>query len=132
MSSIVSTVLLGSSEGTQLLVDLVAADLGEVVALRVEVEVLQQVAAGLDGRRLTRAQLAVDVESASSWCTDGVLLQGQLHRLVLPNRSAISSSVKPRALSSTVTGCLRLRSIADVDDVLLVDLELEPGARGSG
>jgi hypothetical protein len=41
--------------------------------------------------------------------------------------SSSSVSPKPSAFGSTVTGCA-LAVDADVDDVLLVDLELEPRA----
>ena len=67
----------------QLLVDLVPADLGQVVALGVEVVVLQQRLRGLAGRRLARAQLAVDVEQRLVLGGGVVLLQGQPHRLVV-------------------------------------------------
>ena len=40
----------------KLLVDLVAADIGEVVALRVEEQALEQAARGIYGGRLARAQ----------------------------------------------------------------------------
>ena len=95
----------------ELLVDLVATDLGQVVALGVEVVVLQQRLRGLTRGRLARAQLAVDVEQRVVLALGVVLLQGQHHRLVRrPNSSRICSSVQPSALSSTVTFCLRLRS----------------------
>ena len=67
----------------ELLVDLVAADLGQVVALRVEVVVLQQRQRGLTRRRLARAQLAVDVEQRVVGTLGVVLLLGQLDRLEL-------------------------------------------------
>src|SRR3954471_185386 len=67
----------------ELLVDLVAADLREVVALRVEIEVLKQRLRGLLGRRLARAQLAVDVEEGIILARRVVLLQGDAHRLVV-------------------------------------------------
>ena len=65
----------------ELAVDLVAADLGQVVALLVEVEVVQKGLGGLLGRRLTRAQLAVDVEQRVVLAGRVVLLQGEAHRL---------------------------------------------------
>jgi len=61
----------------------VAADLGQVVALRVEVVVLQQLLGGIACRRLARAQLAVDVEEGLVLGGDVVLLERQAHRLEL-------------------------------------------------
>src|SRR5690606_14944609 len=67
----------------QLLVDLVAADLGEVVALGVEVQVFQQSLRGLLRGRLARAELAVDVQQRVVGPRSGVLLQGGADGLVL-------------------------------------------------
>jgi hypothetical protein len=99
----------GQVEG-QLLVDLVAADLGEVVALRVEVEVVEQVARVLDRGGFARTQLAVDVEEASSWLPMLSFSSVAMKVSYWPKRSRISSAVMPRAFRSTDTGCLRLRS----------------------
>ena len=103
----------GSQRGldAQLLVDLVAADLGQVVALGVEVEVVQQRLGGLAGRRLARAQLAVDVEQRvvlAGRCGPSPGSGGSTRTRRTPRR--ICASVQPRAFSSTVTDCLRLRS----------------------
>jgi len=64
----------------ELAVDLVAADLGEVVALRVEVEVVQERARRLGRDLVARAQLAVDVAQRLLLGEDGVLLQRRLDR----------------------------------------------------
>ena len=66
----------------QLLRHLVAADLGHVVALRVEEEVLEQRARGVGRRRLARAQLAVDVDERGVGVLGVVLLERVAHRLV--------------------------------------------------
>src|SRR5690606_29789568 len=58
-----------------LLVDLVAADAREVVALAVEEQVDEQPAGALRRRRLTRAQLAVDVLQRVAGREQPVLLQ---------------------------------------------------------
>ncbi len=67
----------------ELPVDLVAADLGQVVALGVEVEVVEQVARSLGGRGLGGTQLLVDVEQRLLLRGDGVLRQGLADRLEL-------------------------------------------------
>ena len=66
----------------ELLRHLVAPDLGHVVALRVEEEVVEQRARGVGRRRLTRAQLAVDVDERGVGVLGVVLLEGVAHRLV--------------------------------------------------
>ena len=66
----------------QLLRHLVAPDLGHVVALRVEEEVLEQRTRGVGGRRLARAQLAVDVDERGVGVLGVVLLERVQHRLV--------------------------------------------------
>jgi hypothetical protein len=96
----------------ELLVDLVPADLRQVVALRVEVQVLQQRLRRLARRRLARTQLAVDVEQRLVLAGRVVLLQGE--RASTRSRrssSRIFASSQPSALSRTVTFCLRLRSM---------------------
>ena len=59
----------------QLLRHLVATDLGHVVALRVEEEVLEQRARGVGRRRLARAQLPVDVDERGVGVLGVVLLE---------------------------------------------------------
>ena len=68
----------------ELAVDLVATDLREVVALRVEVEVVEERTRGLGGDLLARTQLAVDVLERLFLGEDGVLLEGELDRLRSP------------------------------------------------
>ena len=66
----------------QLLRHLVAADLGHVVALGVEEEVLEQRTRGVGRGRLARAQLAVDVDERGVGVFGVVLLERVAHRLV--------------------------------------------------
>ncbi len=131
--------LQGGGEGVelflQLLVDLVAADLGQVVALGVEEQVLQQAAGRLHRGRLTRAQLAVDVEEGVVDRLGVVALEGvqdRLERLPVGIEQEVGQSlgVVPHAerLEQDGDGLLALAVDADVDGVLLVDLELQPGA----
>ena len=110
----------------ELLVDLVAADLGEVVALAVEVVVVQQRLRGLAGRRLARAELAVDVEQRVVLAGRVVLLQGQHHRLVLAELLADLLLGPAERLEQDGDVLLALAVEAYADHVALVDLELEP------
>ena len=122
---------------TELLVDLVATDLGEVVALGVEVVVLQQRQRGLTRGRLARAQLAVDVEQRVVGTLGVVLLLGELDRLELPQllHDGLVVVLLADVLGDGLQGLeqdgdvlLALAVEADADQVALVDLELEPGA----
>ena len=113
---------------TELLVDLVAADLGQVVALGVEVEVVEQRLRGLAGRRLARAQLAVDVEQRVVLAGGVVLLQGLAHRLELAELLEDLRLGPAERLEQHGDRLLALAVDADADHVALVDLELEPGA----
>ena len=112
---------------TQLLVDLVAADLGQVVALAVEVEVVEQRLRGLAGGRLARAQLAVDVEERLVLRGGVVLLEREVDRLVRTELFTDLRVVPAERLEQHGDVLLALAVDADRDDVLLVDLELEPG-----
>lgn len=114
----------------QLLVDLVAADLGEVVALRVEVEVLEQRLRGLTGRGLARTQLAVDVEQRVVLALGVVLLQGGAHGLVLAELLEDLLGRPTESLEQNGHGLLALAVDADTDHVALVDLHLQPGTPG--
>ena len=121
--------------GAELLVDLVATDLGEVVALGVEVVVLQQRQRGLTRRRLAGAQLAVDVEQRVVGTLVVVLLLGEHDRLVLAELGHHGVVVVGLAgvlghgdegLEEHGDVLLALAVEADADHVALVDLELEP------
>ena len=114
----------------ELLVDLVPADLGEVVPLRVEVQVLEQRLGGLPGRRLARTQLAVDVEQRVVLAGGVVLLQGGPHRLVVAEPLEDLRVVPAERLEQDGDALLALAVDADADAVPLVDLELEPRAAG--
>src|SRR5207249_9666576 len=64
-SDVCSSDLVGVGRA-ELLVDLVAADLGQVVALPVEEQVVEQRARRIRRRGLARTQLAVDVQDRKS------------------------------------------------------------------
>ncbi len=112
----------------ELAVDLVPADLGQVVPLRVEVQVVQQRLGRLARRRLARAQLAVDVEQRVVLAGRVVLLQGGAHRLVVAEPLEDPRVVPAERLEQHGDGLLALAVDANADAVPLVDLELEPGA----
>ena len=116
----------------QLLVDLVPADLGQVVALGVEVVVLQQRLRGLARRRFARTQLAVDVEQRLVLGGGVVLLQGEPHRLVLAELLEDLRVGPAERLEQHGDVLLALAVQADADHVALVDLELQPRAAATG
>src|SRR5580698_2429893 len=110
----------------ELAVDLVPADLGQVVPLGVEVQVVEQRLRGLAGRRLARAQLAVDVEERVVLAGRVVLLQGGAHRLVLAEALEDAGVIPAKGLQQHGDRLLALAVDADADGVALVDLELKP------
>jgi hypothetical protein len=119
----------------ELLRDLVPSDLGEVVPLRVEEEVGEQLARGVGGRRLARAQLAVDVDERLVGALGVVLLERVADRLVGPAvlvgdepEERVVGVAELERLEQHRHRLLALPVDADVHDVFLVDLELEPRA----
>src|SRR6476646_2881983 len=124
----------------QALVELVAADLGQVVALRIEEQRLQEVAGVVERRRLAGALLLEDLDQGLLLTRGRVLLEGepdedrvveQLHdRLVA---GGVQLEAGRRVLGRQRAQQRRDRQLAlavdaAVDDALLVDLELEPRA----
>jgi hypothetical protein len=112
----------------KLLVDLVPAYLGQVVALRVEVEVLQQRLGRLPRRGLAGAQLAVDVQQGVILAGGVVLLQRGPHGLELAEPLQDLGLVPAERLEQHGDALLALAVDPDPDAVTLVDLELKPGA----
>ena len=112
----------------ELLVDLVAADLGQVVALVVEEQVLQQRLGRLARRRLARAQLAVDVQQRLVGGGDVVLLQRGEQGL--GPREVLADAVLGPAerLEQHGDRLAALAVDAHADGRALVDVELEPRA----
>src|SRR3569833_1513906 len=104
----------------ELLVDLVAADLRQVVALRVEIEIFEQRLRGLLGRRLARTQLAVDVEEGIILARGVVLLQGDAHRLVVAPALKDAGVVPAERLEQNGDALLALAVDTDADVVALV------------
>ena len=118
----------GISFDGQLLVDLVAADLRQVVAARVEVEVVEQGLGGVDVGGLAGAQLAVDVEQRLLLGVDGVLLQGLQQHGVVGEGVADLGLRHANGLEEVRDRLLALAVDAHADRVALVDLELQPRA----
>ena len=119
----------------ELLRDLVPPDLGHVVALRVEEEVLDEAPRAVRRRRLARAQLAVDVDERGVGVLGGVLVERVAHRVVRPTlrvddevEELLLGLAETERLQQDRDRLLALAVDADVDDALLVDLELEPRA----
>ncbi len=112
----------------QLLVDLVATHAGQVVALVLEEQVLQQGLRGLLGRRLARAQLAVDVEQCLVGTCGVVLLQRRHHDLAEAEALGDLLVGPAECLQQHGDGLATLAVDADTDGGALVDVELEPCA----
>src|SRR5215217_4871823 len=114
------------------LVELVAADARQVVALRVEEELVEQVARVVDARRLARTLLAEQLDQRA-------LLRARLVRVGLDRVLDVERVLEAAQdlLVAHAHGAqedrdrqLALAVDADVDAALLVDLELQPGAAG--
>ncbi len=112
----------------QLLVDLVAAHPGQVVALLLEEQVLQQGLRGLLGRRLARAQLAVDVQQRLVGACGVVLLQRRHHDLGEAEPLGDLLGGPAQRLEQHGDRLTALAVDAHTDGVALVDVELEPRA----
>ncbi len=112
----------------ELLVDLVATDLGEVVALGVEVEVVQQRTGGLSGYLLARTELAVDVAEGVFLREDRVLGQGLFDGFETGELLEDLLAGQAQGLQENGDRLLALAVDAHTDLVALVDFELEPGA----
>ena len=112
----------------QLLVDLVATDLREVITLGIEVEVVEQVARVLDRGRFSRTQLAVDIEQCVFLGGDVILLEGRHEGLVLAEALDDLLVAPAKGLEENGDGLLALAVNTNCDEILLVNLELEPCA----
>ena len=112
--------------GGELLVDLVAADLGHVVPLRVEEQVLEQGLRALGRGRLARAELAVDVLERLLLRLDVILLERVLDRLGVAEERQDLVGRPTERLQQDGHDLTALAVDADADRVLLVDVELQP------
>ena len=116
----------------ELLVDLVTADAGEVVALRVEQQALEQAAGGVDGRRLAGAQATVDLDEGVLTGEGGVTLDGALDHVGVTQEleDVVVGDGDPQGAQEHGGGLLALAVDGDHELVALVDLELEPSTAG--
>ena len=112
----------------KLAVDLVAADAGQVVALGVEVEGVEQVASGLRGGGVGRADLAVQIGQGLVLRLDGLLLQRVEHERVAFERIADLGLGHADGHQEDDRGLLALAVDTHAEHVALVDLELQPCA----
>jgi hypothetical protein len=124
----------------QPLVQLVAPDLGQVVALRVEEQRLQQVAGVVECRRLARALLLEHLDQRLLFTCGGVLLERvddedrvveELEDRLVRRRIELEPGrgvLLREGAQQRRNRELALPVDARVDDALLVDLELEPRA----
>ncbi len=114
----------------ELLVDLVTADAGQIVALRVEQQALEQAAGGIHGGRLARAQTTVNLDEgvlasegsiALKRALDDIGVTEQLDDVVVGDGDAQRAQEHRGAL-------LALAVDGDHELIALVDLELQPRA----
>ena len=111
---------------TELLVDLVAADLRKVIALRIEIEILDELESGFLRWRLTRTHLAIDIEECVVLIVDGVLLKSSHDGWEVTELTANLIITPTKRLQEDGDGLLTLTIDTDACEILLVDLELEP------
>ncbi|CRH60323.1 Uncharacterised protein [Chlamydia trachomatis] len=114
--------------GAELLVDLVATDLCQVVALRVEVEVVQQGACRFDVCGLAGAELAVDVDEGFFLGLDGVLLEGFEEHRVFGKLFTNLRFGHADCLEEVGNRLLALAVNTNADRIALVDFKFEPCA----
>jgi hypothetical protein len=126
MSSSVSVQVPCGHLDAELLVDLVAADLGQVVALGLKKRFSSSAWRRLARRRLARPQLAVDVEQGLVLPGDVVLLEGGQDR-GRPLEVLADAVLGPaQRLEQHGDRLAALAVDADADGVALVDVELQP------
>ena len=116
----------------ELLVDLVAADASEVVALRVEVETVEQGASGVHGGGLAGALATVDLQQGVLAGGGGVALEGGADDVGVTQESKdlIVGLGDAEGAEEHGRGLATLAVDGDHEVAALVDLKLEPGAAG--
>ena len=116
----------------KLLVDLVATHLGEVVALGVEVQAVEEAAGGVDRGRLAGALTLVDLDEGVLARLGDVTLERGAHDVgVTEQGDDLVVALGDAEGAEQQRGALATLAV-DGDDELatLVDLELEPGTAG--
>ena len=114
----------------QLLVDLVAADLRQVVALRVEEQTLQQRAGGIDGGRLAGAEALVQLDQRLFLRGGRVAVERAQHHLVVAEEldDLLARLGQAEGAHEQRRGLLALAVDTHGQDVALVGFELKPRA----
>ena len=113
---------------TELAVDLVAADAGQIVALGVEVEGVQQIAAGFRSGGVGRADLAVQISEGRFLGVHGLLGEGVHDQRVILERVRDLLLGHADGHEEHDGGLLTLAVHTHAEHIALVDLELEPCA----
>ena len=114
----------------KLAVDLVTADAGQIVTLGVEVEGLKQVAAGLGGGGVARADPAVELDQGLILADFRLLVQGLHDQGIVFEFVGDLLAGHADGLQEDDGGLLALAVDADAQDVTLVDFQLQPGSAG--
>ena len=124
-----------AGDAVQLLVELVAADATEVVAAEVEEQALDELAGVVAGRRIARAELLVDLDQGFLLGLREVLVERVRDERVLGIRVDAREQRGDRVVLLVADGAeqgrrgdLALAVDLDPELVLVVRLELEPGA----
>ncbi|CAB4676818.1 unannotated protein [freshwater metagenome] len=113
---------------TKLLVDLVAANLGKVVTLWIEVEIVEQVSRVFQCRRFARAQLAVDVQKCIFLASDVILLKSCHEGFVLTETLNNLFSGHAQSLQQHGDWLLTLAVNANCDEIIFINFKLKPCA----
>jgi hypothetical protein len=111
---------------TELLVDLITTDLCEVITLRIEVEILDQLESGFLRWRLTRTHLAIDIKECVVLIVDGVLLECSHDGWEIAELTSYLIITPTERLQEDGDRLLTLTIDTDASEILLVDLELKP------
>ena len=116
----------------ELLVDLVATDAGQIVALRVKEQALEQAAGSIHGGRLARTQATVDLDEGVLAGKGGVALQGALDHIGVAEQldDVVVGDGDAKGAQEHRGALLTLTVDGDHELVALVDLKLKPGTAG--
>ena len=123
----------GVALDAEFLVDFVAADLGEVIALGIEEQTLEQAARGIDRGRLARTQATVQLDEGFLTRGRRILLERALDHLAIAEQvdDLVAGLGNAERAKKKRRRLLALAVDADGKHVALVGLELEPcAARG--
>ena len=116
----------------ELLVDLVTTDAGQIVALRVEEQALEQAAGSIHGGRLARAQTTVNLDEGVLASEGGIALEGALDHIGVAEQldDIVVGDGDAKGAQEHRGALLALTVDGDHELVALVDLKLEPGTAG--